>query len=153
MSRVKAEVKGALSWAARLTTMTHTRRRGKDILSLKDWVRMFKPNWQEIATDAELGRTELRVLIWCSTVVGQDQRIRYTQKEIAGILRVRPSVINRAFQLLVSKGLLLQTGRQFALNSRLATDQPTLTELVVLRREEAKALRQIEDTYTEEHAR
>ena len=153
MPQQKGKVKRALSWAARLTTMTHTRRRGKDMLSLKDWVRMFKPNWREIATDAELGRTELRILIFCSTVVGDDQRIRYTQKEIAGVLHVRPSVINRAFQLLVSKGLLLQTGRQFALNSRLATDQPTLTELVVLRREEVKALREVEATYTEEHAR
>lgn len=115
---------------------------------LRAWTRMFKPNWQAIACDNGLGRTELRVLILSAVSLGHGNRINLSQREMAEALGLTPSAINRAMRLLVDGGLILQDGHRYTLNSRLCADQP-LPELIYLRHEEAKALRRIEASYDE----
>lgn len=123
-------------------------RRGKEACVVDDWIRMFRPNWREVALDNTLGRTELRVLLLSAVSLGQNNKILLSQREMAAQLAVTAQSVNRAMRVLVAGGLILQDGHQYHLNSRLAAEQ-TIPDLFILRKQEARALRELDAHFEE----
>lgn len=139
--------------AAILTTLTwSTNGKGKERGVLEDWTRMFAPNWTEIALDAHLGRTALRVLLFSATHLGADNVIQCTQKQLAEALRVSQPAVSQVMRGLVEQGLILRSGQTYWLNSRLVAKQ-ALSEVVHIRHEEAQYLRALEAALLEETGR
>ena len=98
---------------------------------------MFKPNWEAIAQEKGLGRTELRILVFASVkVLGKDNILPYSQRALGEALGVAPSVISRAVRKLVKGGLIFQSGHQYRLNSRLTAEQRDIRAVVKLRQQE-----------------
>ena len=134
-----------LSWAARLTTLTWHRRTPV----LGDWVRMFKPNWREIALDLTIDKLALRVLILCCVSLGPANMVLLRQRQIAKLLQRDPSDISRAIRALVKMGLILQEGHCLYVNSRLVADQAPQI-VAKMRGQEALQLCALEAGYTEQ---
>ena len=108
----------------------------------ENWTRMFRPNWEAIAIDGSLSRTDLRVLLLCSAfAAGDDNRVLLSQTEIAEKLGVSLPHISRTVRRFREAGVIFQKGRRLYLNSRLATDAQRVLDLARLRREEAKTLK------------
>lgn len=133
--------KPSLFRAATLTTLRWVRQGvGKDRGLLEDWTRMFEPNWEAVAQEQSLGRTELRLLLLVSTHLGAENRILLSQRDIATRLGITPSVVSRAMQVLVQGGLIFQDGQRYWLNSRLVARQ-NIGDVLRLREVELAELR------------
>lgn len=135
--------------AATLTTLTWKSGQGHERGVLKDWTRMFEPNWQAIAQDISLGKTALRILMLSATVLGKDHIIQLTQKQMAELLGVTPAAIHQAMRGLIREGLVFQNGHTYWLNSRLvAKESPEA--LAAVRRDEIAWMRAVEEEWQEE---
>ena len=139
MAHRRQASKRGVRWGALLDTV-----RWKDGHPyLEDWTRMFTPNWDAIATDPTLGKTELRLLLLCATHTTRDNHITLAQREMAQRLKIGASAVSRGIRALVDGGFLLQDGHLLQINSRLVTDQK-VGDVVKLRREEVERLKALE---------
>ena len=139
MASEKDKQDGRWSRAAELSTVRHKKLGQREVAELGDWTRMFKPNWKEVFLDEELGKIEIKVLGLCAVEAsGPKNVIPYTQREIAAETGFTVQSVNRAFRLLMAKGLIFRQGHTYRINSRLVTDRPTLNEVMQLRREEVQ---------------
>lgn len=136
--------KSYLFRAATLTTLRWLRQgAGKDRACLESWTRMFEPNWEAIAEEQALGRTELRILLLATAHLGADNKLMLSQRDMATKLGITPSVISRAMQVLVRGGLVFQDGQRYWLNSRLVARQ-SVGGVIRLREVELAELRALE---------
>lgn len=109
-----------------------------------EWVRMFVPNLRALALEDWPVKTDWRVLMLCCTSIAQnskDNRILLSQAEMAHLLKITPSACSNAMKRLRQAGLVFKRGQRIFINSRLASDAERILDLARLRREEAKALK------------
>ena len=106
---------------------------------LEDWTRIFEPNWQQLCMRGGLRGLELRLLVFCATILGKDNILQLSQKVIAERLEVTPGAISRAMRALVRGGLIFQDGHTYRLNSRLSA-KGEMAGIIRLRHEESKRL-------------
>lgn len=133
-------IKHGVSRAAVQSTFRRKTTRGKQVLTMQAFGTYFDPNWETIALDPDLGRMELRLLLLCATNLGKDNVIGYSQVRLAKKLQVTRQAVNQAMAVLIDKGLILQDGHTYHLNSRLAT-HAALVDLIDVRRDERTKLR------------
>lgn len=110
----------------------------------EDWTRMFKPNLHDIAVEAHLGKTDMRVLLLCASHATPDNRITLAQRDIGELLHINPSAVSKAVKTLVGLGFLLQTGHTLHLNSRVGTDAKDDRAILRLRRREVPQLQALD---------
>ena len=111
---------------------------------IEEWVRMFIPNLRALALEEWPVKTDWRVLMLCCASIVPDSKdncIFLSQAEMAKLLNIDKSACSKAVKRLREAGLLFQRGQRLFLNSHLATDAHRVLDLARLRREEAKALK------------
>lgn len=106
---------------------------------MRDFGTYFDANWETIALDEDIGRMELRLLLLSAVSVEKENRIPYSQVDLALKLGVTRQAVQRAMAALLDKGLLFKRGHTYYLNSRLATHAP-LVDLIDIRRREREYL-------------
>lgn len=114
---------------------------------IEGWVRMFVPNLRALALEDWPVKTDWRVLMLCCSSIAEnskDNRILLSQIEMAELLRISRPAVSATIKRLREAGLLFQRGQRLFLNSHLATDAHRVLDLARLRREEDKALKDME---------
>ena len=140
MTQRQSHRKYPVARGATRSTVVYKERQGRKIPVMGEFGTYFQPVWEEIASDEDLGRTELRVLILCSALAGKDNIVPLLQVEMGARLGVSRQAIHRAMRMLVEKGFIFQQGHRYRLNSHLAA-HAGLEGIMRLRREDAKVLK------------
>ena len=140
MAHTSQQDKWKASAAALRSTLRRKNTRGKQTIIMQEFGTYFNPNWEEIVSDDELGRMELRLLLLSAACVDKNNVLPYSQVQLAKKLKVSRQAVQHAMAVLVDKGLMLQDGHTYQLNSRLAT-HAGLVDLIELRREERQRLK------------
>ena len=111
---------------------------------IEDWLRVFTPNLRALALADWPVKTDWRVLMLCCSSIApdsRDNRVLLTQAEMAELLKISRPACSATVKRLREAGLLFSKGHRLYVNSRLATDAHRVLDLARLRREEAKALK------------
>ena len=127
--------------AACESTIRRRQRRGQQVMVVTASGVYFEPNLEHIALDEELGRMALRILLLARGGGGRDNVLPYSQVALAKRFGVSRQAVQQAMGVLIKKGLMVQEGHQYQLNSRIATHQDVMG-LVERRRDEQRQLRQ-----------
>ena len=130
----------AASAAGTQSTLVEQTSRGHRKMGLRQAGNYFDPNFKSLAKDQDLGRMELRLLLFSMATIGHENRIPYSQAELAEELGVSRQAVQQGVAQLVRKALVLQQGHRLYLNSRLATHL-RLYDLIKRRGEERQELR------------
>ena len=131
-----------VSPAATMATETSVQRQGRTRVYLENFGTYFTPNLEVVVQDATLGILPLRLLLLAWVVMDRQGLIPHTQKILGERLHVSRQAINKAMHVLVEKGLILQEGQRFSVNSRLASKK-RLDDIPRQRRAEAPLLRKL----------
>lgn len=130
--------------AATLVTETTVSRQGRSLLRYDDFGTFFACNLEMIAKDADLGVLQFRILLLAVASMDRLGTIPYRQVDLGKQLNVSRQSINKAMRILVEKGLILQEGQRFSVNSRIASKE-RLENIPRRRRAEAPLLRKLLD--------
>jgi DNA-binding MarR family transcriptional regulator len=80
--------------------------------TLTDWLMIFHKGMELMAKDRELGLEAWRVFAYAISQIDYDNKLLLTQSEIGRELKMRQQAVNRAFKLLVSKGIFIEGEKQ-----------------------------------------
>jgi hypothetical protein len=76
--------------------------------TLTDWLMIFHKGMELMAKDRELTSEAWRVFAYAISQVDYDNRLLLTQADISRGLEMKQPSVNRAFKLLVSKGIFVE---------------------------------------------
>lgn len=119
----------AVSQAALHSTAIQVIRNGKVHKQLGDFGTYFGPNLALIAEDPDMGALDLRVLLLFLATMDRQNECHFLQSDMAVQLGVSRATVNHAMRTLVEKGFIFQSGRHYALNSRIGS-KSTLAEIL-----------------------
>lgn len=80
--------------------------------TLTDWLMIFHKGMELIAKDKELGLEALRVFLCAISQIDYENKFLMTQSDIAKELEMKQQAVNRAFKLLVKKGIFVEGEKQ-----------------------------------------